>query len=143
VYEGTAPQYGYGYGAAPFVDPWLPGRAYMAAPYDPQMFGRDSHAELEGYHLGSFTDTINSIIGGISSAATNVENIARGISTGAAATQYVAGRATQGGGALFQPSPADLAAKQVDVATLLGGNTLNGALIVGGLLLVFALSRKH
>jgi hypothetical protein len=145
---GTAPAYGYGYGAAAFNypgvgDPMLPGREYTAAPFDPQMYGRDTHAELDGFQLGSFTDTIRSIVGGIANAATNVENIARGISTGAQATQYVTNRAVQGGGALFQPSPADLAAKQIDVTSLLGGQNLVPLVVIGGGLLLVMLMRNR
>jgi hypothetical protein len=106
------------------------------------MYGRDNPAELEGYQLAGFTDTINSIVSGIQSAATNVENVARGIAVGARATQTVAGRIQSGGGTIFQPSPADIAAKNIDVATLLGGST-SVYLAAGGVLLLLLLANRR
>jgi hypothetical protein len=141
VYEGTAPEFGYGYGAAGMVDPMLPGSFHLSS-YDPHLYGADSHAELEGYNFGSFTDTIQSIIGGVANAATNVENIARGIANASQATQYVAGRAAASGGSIFQPTAADIAAQKLDVAQLLGGNYTTAFLIGGGVLLLFLMRKK-
>jgi hypothetical protein len=141
IVTGTPPSWGYGYGAAGMVDPMLPG-SFPLASYDPQLYGADSPAELEGYNLGSFTDTIQSIIGGVANAATNVENIARGISNASTATGMITQRAASQGGSLFQPSAADIAAKQVDIATLLGGNMTPIFLAGGALLLFLLLQRK-
>jgi hypothetical protein len=105
------------------------------------MYGRDNLAQLHGYELGSFTDTINSIIGGIAKTATNVENIARGVAVGAQATKTVAGRIQSSGGTIFQPTAADVAARNYDVATLLGGNTM--LYVVGGGLLLLLLARRR
>jgi hypothetical protein len=122
----------------------LPGAAaWRDAPYPSQFYGYDNHAQLDGYHFGSFTDTINSIIGTVTNAATKVENIARGIAVGSQAAQTVTQNAAQQGGTLFQPSPADLAARQIDVTSLLGGaNLVPLAVIGGGLLLVLLMRRK-
>jgi hypothetical protein len=123
------------------VDPRLPA-SFPLSSYDPELYGADSHAQLEGYHLGSFWDTIQNIVGGVTNAATKVENIARGVSTASQATQYVTQRAAAGGGTVFQPSPADVAAKNLDVASLLGGNYTT-AFLIGGGLLIFLLARRR
>jgi hypothetical protein len=140
---GYPPPFGYGYGASQFAyDVALPGTSYPQTPYPAQMYGRDSNAELHGFQLGSFTDTINSIVGGIQSAATNVENIARGVAVGAQATKTVAGRIQSGGSTIFQPSAADIAARNYDVTTLLTGNTTT-YLLAGGALLLLLLARRR
>jgi hypothetical protein len=106
------------------------------------MYGRDSLAELEGFTMGSFTDTIQSIIGAVESGAQQVTNIARGIANISQATSIVAGQAAKSGGSVFTPTPADIAAQKADVAGLLGINVNEYLLIGGGLILLLVLTHR-